>query len=61
MPKTFIEEHKMIVRIIAVVIGGLAGFLYYKFIGCRSGVCPLTSNPYISIVWGALLGLVISG
>jgi len=51
----------MAVRIIAVIIGGISGFAYYKFIGCRSGSCPITSNPYISIIWGALLGFVISG
>jgi len=61
MWKSFFREHKMAVRIIAVIIGGISGFAYYKFIGCRSGSCPITSNPYISIIWGALLGFVISG
>lgn len=51
----------MTVRIIAVIIGGIIGFTYYKLIGCRSGSCPITSNPYISIIWGALFGFVISG
>ncbi|MCK4641363.1 MAG: YtxH domain-containing protein [Candidatus Marinimicrobia bacterium] len=51
----------MAVRIIATVIGGALGFAYYKFIGCRTGACPLTSNPYISIIWGALIGFIISG
>ncbi len=42
--------------IIASILGGILGFAYYKIVGCRSGVCPITSNPYISIVFGALLG-----
>jgi len=33
--------------IIGVCIGGGIGFAYYKFIGCPTGACPLTSNPYI--------------
>ncbi len=42
-----------------VATGGLAGFLYYYFIGCSSGSCPITGNPYMSIIWGGLLGLFI--
>jgi hypothetical protein len=39
-----------------VAIGGIAGFLYYYFVGCTSGHCPITSNPYVSILWGGALG-----
>lgn len=45
---------------IGVVAGGFAGFLYYRFIGCRSGVCFITRNPYISTVYWALLGGLIA-
>ena len=38
--------------------GALLGFAYYFFIGCRSGTCAITSNPYISTAYGALIGLV---
>ena len=44
-----------------VLAGALVGFAYYYFIGCASGRCPLTSNPYISIGYGSLFGLVLSG
>jgi hypothetical protein len=44
---------------IAVIVGGFAGFLYYYFIGCSSGTCPMTSNVYMSIMWGALLGFFL--
>ena len=46
--------------IIGVLAGGVLGFSYYKFIGCSSGTCPLTSNPYISTIYGIILGAVIS-
>ena len=42
---------------IAVVLGGIAGFLYYHFVGCSSGQCAITSNPFMSILFGGLLGL----
>lgn len=44
---------------LGIAIGGLAGFLYYYFVGCSSGSCAITSNPYMSIVYGGLLGLFV--
>ncbi|MGA9119143.1 MAG: DUF6132 family protein, partial [Bacteroidota bacterium] len=35
------------------------GFLYYYFIGCASGTCPITSNPYVSTLYGAGMGLLL--
>ncbi len=31
--------------IIGVVTGGGLGFAYFKFVGCSSGACRLTSHP----------------
>ena len=44
----------------AAIVGGgaLAGYLYYRVIGCSSGVCPLTSTPKGSIFTGALIALL---
>ena len=42
----------MLKLVIGAVIGGAAGFAYYKLVGCSTGTCPITSNPYISVVWG---------
>lgn len=47
----------MIIRVlIGVVIGGLLGYGVYRFIGCSTGACPLTSNPWISMLFGMLVG-----
>ncbi|HDP98891.1 MAG TPA: hypothetical protein ENN22_06880 [bacterium] len=59
-PTTRSEILKQIWKILFVIIGAALGFAYYQFIGCRSGTCPLTSNPWISTGYGALLGLVLS-
>lgn len=47
-------------QIAGVVIGAALGFAYYKFIGCSTGTCPITSNPWISTSYGAVLGLLIT-
>lgn len=45
--------------IIGLIAGGIGGYLYYYFIGCNSGSCPIQSNPLLSIIWGALLGYLL--
>jgi hypothetical protein len=47
--------------ILAVLAGATLGYAYYTFIGCRTGACPITSNPLISTAYGALMGVLISG
>jgi hypothetical protein len=52
---------KMIRIIVGIAIGAAMGFAYYKFVGCASGMCPLTSNPFISTLYGAVMGALIAG
>lgn len=46
--------------VIGVVAGGGLGFAWYKLVGCSTGACPLTSNPWISSLYGALLGALLA-
>jgi hypothetical protein len=39
--------------------GALGGYLYWYFIGCNSGTCPITSSPTNSTLYGILLGGLI--
>ncbi len=50
----------IIIKILFVVGFGGLGFLYYIFIGCKSGYCAITSNPFISTGYGALVGAFIA-
>jgi len=43
-----------------IILGALLGYGYYYFIGCQSGMCPITRNPWISTGYGALFGLVFA-
>jgi hypothetical protein len=42
--------------LIGVIIGVIGGFLYWKFVGCASGQCPITSSPVNSSIYGAIMG-----
>ncbi len=52
------RNKKIIIKVIPIIIGALSGYAYYYFIGCYSGSCPISSNPYISTFYGALIGLI---
>lgn len=50
---------KNILTIIGIIFGLIAGYLYYKYKGCISGTCIITSKPLNSSLYGALMdGLV---
>ena len=40
------------------IAGGAGGYLYYYYIGCASGACAITSDPYVSTIYGAVLGIL---
>lgn len=44
---------------LGMILGAIGGGLYYWFVGCASGTCPITSNPYIMILYGTLFGGVL--
>ncbi len=45
---------------LSVVVGALAGYGWHRFVGCRTGTCPITANPYTSTLYGAVMGLLLS-
>jgi hypothetical protein len=47
-------------RTLFVLAGAGAGFAYYYYIGCVTGTCPITSNPYISTAYGAAIGALLA-
>ena len=50
---------KNILGIIGIVIGAIAGFAYWRFIGCNSGTCMITSKPLNSTLYGSLMGYLL--
>lgn len=45
--------------LIGVVAGLAGGYLYYTEIGCKSGGCPITSNPWMTTIWGGVMGYLV--
>lgn len=50
---------KYMPTIIGTAVGAIGGFLYWMYIGCSTGSCPITSSPVISTIWGALIGALL--
>jgi hypothetical protein len=45
--------------LLGIAVGGGIGFIVGYFGRCGSGVCPLTSNPYMSTIIGAIIGALV--
>jgi hypothetical protein len=54
------DIERMIQVIIGAIVGGIFGFLFYRFIGCKTGSCVIAGNPYISTVYWAFLGGLVA-
>lgn len=55
--KNFLLKHWL--KIAGFAVGVLGGYLYYYYVGCVSGTCPITSNPYRMMIYGALIGYLL--
>lgn len=45
---------------LGVLIGGIAGFIFYRIVGCPTGACPITRKLLNSIIYGAFIGLLVA-
>jgi hypothetical protein len=44
---------------IGAVAGAITGFFYWKYIGCLTGTCAITSSPVKSAIYFAVLGAML--
>ncbi|MFN5422277.1 MAG: DUF6132 family protein [bacterium] len=47
--------------VIGAIVGGISGFVYWKFVGCASGTCKITSSPVNSTIYFAMMGALFFG
>ena len=57
--KNWIIKNKL--YFIGALTGALAGFFYWKYVGCLTGTCSITSNPLNSTIYFAAFGVVLFG
>jgi hypothetical protein len=53
----FLAKYKL--TILGILLGAIAGYAYYYFVGCSSGSCSITSSPVNSTLYGALMGALL--
>lgn len=57
--KNWISKNSLYIT--GAAIGAVAGFLYWKFVGCTTGTCAITSKPLNSTVYFAVMGALVFG
>jgi uncharacterized membrane protein YedE/YeeE len=50
------NKRVLIITGIGVLMGLMAGYAYYFYVGCASGSCAITSKPLNSTLYGGLMG-----
>lgn len=49
-----------ILRVIALpLVGSAGGWLYYRYVGCTTGTCAVTSSLWLSTGFGYILGSLL--
>ncbi|MDA3912078.1 MAG: DUF6132 family protein [Bacteroidales bacterium] len=56
--KSIIKKHRL--SIIGAIVGGVGGYLYWYYVGCLSGTCPMKQLWYYNAILGALVGLFLA-
>lgn len=57
--KPFMQKYWLLV--VGFVVGAVGGWMYWRFVGCLGGSCPIWSNMYIATGYGGLLGFLLAG
>jgi hypothetical protein len=47
--------------IFGALAGAIGGLLYWKYIGCVTGTCAITSSPVNSTIYFAFMGALLFG
>jgi hypothetical protein len=56
--KSMLYKYK--IELLGIILGSIAGWCYWYFVGCASGACAITSSPVNSSLYGAMMGGILS-
>jgi hypothetical protein len=48
-----------VIALTGFVVGAIGGYIYYLKVGCVSGACAITSDPWMSAAWGGAIGYLL--
>ena len=52
-----LSKYKLVIA--GIILGAIAGWCYWYFVGCASGTCLITSKPFNSTIYGAVTGALL--
>lgn len=58
--KIFSSRKKTIIVLSGIALGLVAGFAYWRFVGCQSGTCGITANWHTSTLFGGVFGYLFA-
>ena len=47
--------------ILGLLVGVVTGLVYWKYVGCLTGICSITTNPIRSMAYFGLMGALLFG
>lgn len=59
LPRILSGKQYLYAVVLFTAFGVVGGYTYYALVGCNTGSCAITSNPYMSMAWGGLLGYLM--
>ena len=42
--------------LLTIAVGGMLGYAYHRLVGCSTGACPITANPWTATLYGMVMG-----
>jgi len=57
--KIIMNKKKIILSVTFIFVGAVFGYLYWYYIGCNSGTCPITSKWHNTTIYGGAIGYLL--